>query len=338
MSAGFYIMAVALAAWQRGLSAGVAIALAATGLDIAADWFHPANPLARNFLVVNWGLGSLVLLGTAWLGATAGRQQRELAEQRDQLASFSAHMEEDMRQARVLQELLSGAAPEVPGLEIGTYLQPARILGGDAVDLALSPDGRLAVMVADVSGKGSPAALAGAVLIGMLDDAPDRFRSPAGALRFLNRRLAERLPDTMFVTMFYALLDPAAGRLTYAGAGHDPPLLVRGAPAPAELLPTGMALGLLPDSEYAERTLLLDPGDLLLCYTDGLTDVQDLDGRRLGAEGLKAHVARLSGRPAREATALLVRDVISEAASVPDDISLVAVSYSGAPLTSGGSR
>lgn len=337
MSTGFYFFAVMLAAWWEGLTAGLCVALLAAGLDIGADVVHPANPLAREFLPVNWYLDLLVFLGTAWLSATASRQAALIVQQRDRLAEFSAQVEEEMRAARELQQLLGGAVPELPTVEIGTYLQPARFLGGDAVDLSLAPDGPLAILIADVSGKGSPAALASAVLIGILDDAPERFRSPAGTLRYLNQHLVERLPGSMFVTVFYALLDPERGRLTYASAGHDPPLLLRvrdsGATTVEELLPTGIVLAVLPEAEFEERTEFLRPGDVLFCYTDGITDVQDLEGTRLGPDRLRDLVVSLAEEPARETVQAVVQQVTDNASCVPDDISLVVLRYrAGADL------
>lgn len=273
-------------------------------------------------------LGLLIAVG--WVALRLSRQQQSLSEQRDELARLNTHLEEDMRAAREIQELLLAPPPEHHAVEIGIYTQTARILGGDTADLALSPETgagrRMAVTVADVSGKGSPAALAGAVLVGMLDDAPARYTSPAETLSYLNERLAARLPDGLFVTLFHAVLDLDAGVLTYGNAGHDLPLLIRASGAMQELETTGMALGVMADAEFEERTVCLSAGDLLFCYTDGVTDHRAASGERFGRERLLAVLQAGASMPGPE----LVRTIAGKATGdeeLQDDVTLVAVRY-----------
>lgn len=331
--AALYLLAVVTAAWQRGIVAGLLVALLAGALNILANRPHPISPLGNITLPLNLSFGFLALVGAAWLGAMAGRQQQLLTEQRDQFAQLNAHLDDELRAARTLQQLLVAPVPQHPAFGIATLIQPALILGGDVVDLVLTPDGRLVCALADISGKGSPAALAGAVLIGLLDDAPERFKSPAATLNFLNERLAKRLPESMFVTMFYALLDLAPGKLTYASAGHDPPLLIRkksSCPtAVEELPPTGMVLGALPGEIFEEETVMMRPGDTLLLYTDGLTDVIDAEGERFGPDRLRELAAQQAGATAQEIAKAIADRVVETAVHIPDDISMVAIQYLG---------
>ena len=180
----------------------------------------------------------------------------------------------------------------------------------------------------------SPAALAAAVLVGLLEDAPGRYRSPAETLHYLNSRLAERLPNTSFVTMFYALLDLRTGEMSYSSAGHDPAILFR-ADGRFEALPaTGMVLGVTPAAEYREEKRTLAPGDLVFSYTDGLTDMRNEVGDRLGFERARYLVATRAKLPCSELVEAVVRAARDETATAPDDIMLVATRYLGAPSPS----
>ncbi|MBW8858029.1 MAG: serine/threonine-protein phosphatase [Bradyrhizobium sp.] len=178
-------------------------------------------------------------------------------------------------------------------MDIATFSATARILGGDTLDIAQRGT-HLAVLVGDVSGKGSPAALAAAVLAGLLDDCPTRFDSPARTLEYLNARLLNRLPPEMFVTALYLILDAATGKLLWANAGHERPFLLRagepGARTAEELgSDHGADLPLTLDahSAYRDRETLLRPGDGLFCYTDGLTDLRLATGKRFGIDPLR---------------------------------------------------
>jgi sigma-B regulation protein RsbU (phosphoserine phosphatase) len=328
-AAAFYVVPVGLTAWLWGNRAGVPIALAAATLNVATEWSHPDLPLPGEIMLVNQGVLATVFLVIAWLAALAGEKQRLLARQRGALARINTQMETEMRAARALQELLTPPPPRHPSIEIETFFRPARIVGGDAVDFALTPGGRLAIAVADVAGKGSPAALAGAVLIGMLADAPAREDSPADTLRYLNDRLVERLPDELFVTLFYALVDLATGELVYASAGHEPAILFPAAGGLEELMPTGTALGIQPEAEYRERSLRLAAGDSLFVYTDGILDLRQPSGERLGFDGLWPLVAKHLGVPCADLISGVAQDAGANSASRPDDITLVVVRYAG---------
>jgi sigma-B regulation protein RsbU (phosphoserine phosphatase) len=195
------------------------------------------------------------------------------------------------------------------------------------VYLTLTPDERLAIAVGDVSGKGSPAALAGAVLIGMLEESPHRFRSPSETLNDLNRRLVGCLPDEMFVTLFYGILDLRTGELVFTSAGHEWPFLLTPSGEREMLASSGLPLGLFPESEYADRRTRLRPDDLLFLYTDGLIDQRQADGERLGADRLFGLVGEACGGTCPELVEGVLQRAVEGTGEVGDDISMVAIRF-----------
>jgi sigma-B regulation protein RsbU (phosphoserine phosphatase) len=332
-ASSFYTLAVVVGAWGQGWRAGIGIPLAAGTLSALADARHPLHPKIDFYFILNQALNLGVFFFLAWLSGLAGRQQRNLGEQRDSLARISEQLEDELFAARGLQALMMDAPPEHPALDTGSCFESANILGGDASFLHLDPSGCLAFGVADVSGKGSPAALAAAVLVGLLEDAPGRYRSPSETLQYLNHRLAEKLPTTSFVTMFYALLDLRTGQLSYSSAGHDPAILFHADGRFESLTATGMVLGVSPDAIYREETRQLAPGDLVFCYTDGLTDMRNEEGNRLGFERARYLVATRAKQPCSEMVRSVLRAAREESATAPDDVMLVAVRYLGLPVS-----
>jgi sigma-B regulation protein RsbU (phosphoserine phosphatase) len=163
----------------------------------------------------------------------------------------------------------------------------------------------------------------------MLDDAAARYTSPAATLHCLNERLAARLPEGLFVTLFHGLLDLERGELLYAGGGHEFPLLVRASGALEELPATGMALGILPDTEFEERALALSPGDLLLCFTDGIIDQRLPSGERFGRERFQAAAREYSALTCPDLVRALLERGTAGVSECQDDITLVAVRYLG---------
>lgn len=251
--------------------------------------------------------------------------ERELYRSIYDLEWMNRRLENEMQTASQIQQAMIGAPPDHPSLDAEIYTRTARILGGDVLDTYLTSDDRLAIAVADVSGKGSPAALAGAALVGMLDDIPQRLHSPAETLDHLNRRLGSLLPGSMFITMFYALLDLKSGRLTYAQAGHEPSILVRQGGCQQELLFTGYPLGMFEDTAYEEREETLHAGDLLFCYTDGLIDQRLPHGSRVGIERLR----RLLRERSSSSSADLIRTALERfkigELDLNDDVTMLAL-------------
>lgn len=331
MSSAFYTLAVAVAAWGRYPLALVGVSLAAVALGTSANLSDGGGAL--RILAINQILNLAVYLGFGWLAMRVGQHERRLRAQRDAEQRHAAQLEEEMMAARAIQSLLFPPDPKYPHVDAAQLSVPARILGGDALFHSASGDGsRVAFGVADVTGKGSPAALLAAVLIGMLDEAPQRHESPAMVLAALNSRLADRLPEGRFITMFYGLIDGARGTLTYANAGHEPAILVRArGGSTEELSPTGMLLGISRDALYTQRRLPLEPGDLVFCYTDGLSDLRTREGEPLGTARL-SHLVRTAVADEAD-SATVIRRVYERAleliAPPSDDVTIVAVRYLG---------
>src|SRR4029453_5682402 len=167
-------------------------------------------------------------------------------------------IEQEMRVARSIQQAsLPEKVPDLEGWQITPFYQPAREVGGDFYDFFKLEDGRLGLIVGDATGKGVPAALVMASARSMLRAVAQTSTSPGDGLRRGNDPLATDIPPNMFVTCFYAILDPKSGNLTYANAGHDLPYLHHGGDC-QELRARGMPLGLMPKMSYEENEMVLD--------------------------------------------------------------------------------
>jgi len=200
-------------------------------------------------------------------------------------------LEQELEVARRIQQ--ASLPKEVPTLEewqIAPYYQPAREVGGDFYDFLDLADGRLGVVVGDATGKGVPAALMMASTRSTLRAVAQASESPGDALRRVNDPLATDIPSNMFVTCFYAILDPKSGTLSYANAGHDLPYLWHGGDC-EELRARGMPLGLMPGMSYEEKEMVLDAGETALFYSDGLVEAHDPEGEMFGFPRLRALIA-----------------------------------------------
>jgi len=204
-------------------------------------------------------------------------------------------VEQDLRVARSIQQAsLPREVPKLVGWQIVPYCQPAREVGGDFYDFHYLSEGRLGLVVGDATGKGVPAALVMTGVCAFLGGvATDSSASPGEVLARVNEALLTRIPPNMFVTCFYAILDPESGHLLYANAGHDLPYLCRGDDA-EELRARGMPLGLMPEMSYEEKETVLDAGEAALFYSDGLVEAHDPKGEMFGFPRLQALVAQHS--------------------------------------------
>jgi serine phosphatase RsbU (regulator of sigma subunit) len=199
------------------------------------------------------------------------RQQQQEAQERERI-------EQELRVARLIQQtLLPKTLPELPGYDVAAYYQPAREVGGDFYDFVDLEDGRLGLVVGDVTDKGVPAALVMATTRTMLRAAAQRLFSPGEVLQRVNDVLVADIPPNMFVTCLYAVLDPQSGRIVYANAGHDLPYRRRAGRSEGaeELRATGMPLGLMPGMGYEEKEIELAKGESVLFYSDGLVEAHD---------------------------------------------------------------
>lgn len=231
------------------------------------------------------------LLGNLAIQAAPAVRVAQLVSQQQAEAQERERIEQELRVARLIQQtLLPKAVPEPPGWQVVAYYQPAREVGGDFYDFIDLPDGRLGLVVGDVAGKGVPAALVMATTRSILRGAAQPAKSPGKVLEGANGMLCPDIPANMFVTCLYAILDPASGLLQYANAGHDLPYL-RHAGGVAELRATGMPLGLMPGMHYEDKEVLLEPGDDVLFYSDGLVEAHNPQQEMFGFPRLRKLVA-----------------------------------------------
>jgi serine phosphatase RsbU (regulator of sigma subunit)/predicted ester cyclase len=234
--------------------------------------------IVRGKIAEEWGEGS----GGALEVAEARLEQEVLKRER---------VEEELRVARSIQQAsLPKEVPALEGWQIAPYYQPAREVGGDFYDFHLLSEGRLGVVVGDATGKGVPAALVMSTTLGMLRLAAQSYSSPGEMLQRVNEALFANIPANMFVTCFYAVLDPESGLLRYANAGHDLPYLHHDGEA-KELRARGMPLGLMSSMGYEEMELVLEGGESVLFYSDGLVEAHDPEGEMFGFPRLRALIA-----------------------------------------------
>ena len=224
---------------------------------------------------------------------TQGSGLAELTQRRlEQEMRERERVEQEMRVARSIQQgSLPEGVPTLGGWQIDPYYQPAREVGGDFYEFYQLGDGRVGLAVGDGTGKGVPAAIlmtGTSAYLGGVTAASDS--SPGEALALANEALFARIPTNMFVTCFYAILDPKSASLTYANAGHDLPYLHRNGDA-EELRARGMPLGLMPGMGYEEREVSLSEGNCVLFYSDGLVEAHNPKGEMFGFPRLRALVA-----------------------------------------------
>ena len=197
-------------------------------------------------------------------------------------------IEQELRTAQDIQRsLLPKDIPLLPGWQIAPYYRPAREVGGDFYDFLPFEDGRVGIVIGDVTDKGVPAALVMAATHTMLRAVAQETISPGEALAKVNDLLYAEIPPMMFVTCFYAILDPGSGRLCYANAGQDLPYRQH-AENVSELRATGMPLGMMPGSYYEEYEVAVAPGESILFYSDGLVEAHDTKREMFGFPRLMA--------------------------------------------------
>jgi sigma-B regulation protein RsbU (phosphoserine phosphatase) len=210
-------------------------------------------------------------------------------------------LEREMQVAAEIQrQILPKGAPPVPGYQLVGWNLPARQVGGDYYDLLALPDGRVELVVGDVSGKGIPAALMVSTLHSALRLLLDHAGFGPSLLERLNRHILESSAPNKFITMLIAELEPASGILRYLNAGHNPGLLLRAGGRVEELSSGGIPLGLLPNSRYQPREVVVEPGDFLCIYSDGITEAESITEEEFGTERLIEILRQHGGRPLQE--------------------------------------
>jgi serine phosphatase RsbU (regulator of sigma subunit)/predicted ester cyclase len=224
-------------------------------------------------------------------------------------------VEQDLRVARSIQQAsLPKEVPQLEGWQISPRYRPAREVGGDFYDFHLLSEGRLGLVVGDATGKGIPAALVMSTTCGMLQAISQALDSsssaPGEVLERVNKTLVARIPSNMFVTCFYAILEPNSGRLLYANAGHDLPYLRRRSGDAEELRARGMPLGLMPQMGYEDKEIVLEGGEDVLFYSDGLVEAHDPKGEMFGFPRLRALIVE-HGEEERSLEEALLEDLYS---------------------------
>ena len=229
--------------------------------------------------------------------------------------------------SEIQQRFQPTAPPHVNGYELQGISFPCYEIGGDYYDFIERDDGRLVIALGDVSGKGTAAALLMSSLHAAIHAQSASHNTLSATISAVNRYLADNIPANRFVTLFYAELDPESGALSFLNAGHNPPLIVHSAGTVEQLASGGLPLGIKPDAEYREGRTQLQRGDVLVIYSDGVTEAVSPTGEEFGATRLYEVVSRNI-----EASAAGIRDRIessltkfAQGTSAADDITLVIV-------------
>ena len=267
------------------------------------------------------------------LAALAERMRRSnetmLEAQRKRLAL--EHLRQELELARQLQAgMLPLRRPMFPDrldVEVAAVMEPTSSVGGDLFDAFFIDEGRLFLCVGDVSGHGVPAALFMARAIGLMHIAAMGTDRPEVLLERINDELCIGNESSMFMTIFCGIFEVATGRLVYSNGGHCAPVVMRRGVASHLELPKGAMAGAMPAMRYSARETVLEPGDLLVCFTDGATEAADASGEEFSEERLLAVVAREAGGPLEGLLDAVRREVarFTGREALDDDFTLLAV-------------
>ncbi len=271
------------------------------------------------------------------LNALVAERTIELSEKNRALEDAQRDIRSDLEMAHSVQAaLVPSDLPEDPRADVAAFMTPALEVGGDFYDAFLTDDGRLAFAIADVSGKGIASALMMAVGRALLRSAANLHPDPSRAIASTNDQLCTMNPKELFITAFFGVIDLELGTLTYVNAGHDPPYVIRPNEAP-EMIPHtgGIALGVLPELNYAETTIPIDAGTALYLYTDGITEAENSNGQQFGRDRLEE---KLAAAPDEGPQALMdgilidLRKFTGDAKQF-DDITCMAVQFNGGAVS-----
>jgi len=252
----------------------------------------------------------------------------QMRKQIEHEATERGRLEHEMTVARDIQmELLPKSFPKIDGLDIFAFTVPARHVGGDCYDVIDIGDGRLAITIGDVSGKGTPAAILMANVQAAVR-ALSESGVPSGTLiERVNRLVHGYTEDSVFITFFYCVLDTKTGDLTYVNAGHNPPWIMRRDGTCDQLMEGGLVIGVMPGVLYEEGHTRLAPGDDLVLYTDGITEATNGDDEMFGEERLERLLMEHRHASAREIEEYVYTSIkdFAAGASQSDDLTMVVV-------------
>ena len=269
------------------------------------------------------------------LRVTIDRSLKNLAQWREALASRDrlVALENELSVARRMQRsILPTMFPKKRNCEVFASMQAARAVGGDFYDVVSLEEEYIGLAIADVSGKGVPAALFMMSSRTLLKGAAIGTLEPAAVLTETNNILSDDNASMMFVTVLYAIYNAETGRFLYASGGHDTPLVVHPDGSSTFLSRTnGVALGVIPEFEYVAESVLLKPGDTVLLYTDGVTEAQNAEGEQFGLGRLSRLFDGAPPRGAQEATERVFNAVKAFAGDAEqfDDITCLAMQRTG---------
>jgi len=269
------------------------------------------------------------------LEALVHDRTRDLEKKNELLEESKLRMEAELDIARSLQSaMLPQRLPQHPSYSGRAIMVPAREMGGDFYDFFPIGEDRIGLVIADVSGKGVPAAFFMAISRTVLQNSARDNRSAGECLADANTILCSQNPLDLFVTVFYGILDARTGILSYANGGHNPPVVIRNGGQLTVVPRTGgMAMGVISDLPYAEGEITLQPDDTLFLYTDGISEAMNRDGREFTEERLHASLSD-SHQQSVEVVVTSVTNAVSafvDGAPQSDDITCLVVRYRGPP-------
>jgi serine phosphatase RsbU (regulator of sigma subunit)/anti-sigma regulatory factor (Ser/Thr protein kinase) len=261
----------------------------------------------------------------------------QLVREQQAEAATRQRFEQELEVARLIQQnFLPKQLPDLPGWQVSAYYRPAREVGGDFYDVIPLPGDRVGFVIGDVTDKGVPAALVMAATRSVLRASAQRLVEPGAVLELVNEHLVPDMPEKMFVTCLYGVLEPDTGRFRFANAGHDLPY-VKTDGGSAELRARGMPLGLMPGMTYEESETVLAPGESLLLHSDGVVEAHSPEGAMFGFPRLKEAVATYPG--GGELIDRVLEDLHEHTgpdAEQEDDITMMTLARSARGSSSGG--
>ncbi|MBK5108172.1 MAG: SpoIIE family protein phosphatase [Anaerolineales bacterium] len=296
-------------------------------------------PLITQGQLIGWlGLGSrlseqkysfddkVLLSRLAIQVAPTVRVAQLVAEQQAEAIERERLDQELLVASRIQTGLLPKTLPELDGWHVSAFYQPAREVGGDFYEFEYFEDGRLGIFVGDVTDKGIPAALVMATTRTLLKAAAGEVQSPGTVLARVNNLLVADIPDNMFVTCFYAIIEPAAGKMVFANAGHNLPFRLTNQEV-MEIKAAGMPLGMMPDMEYDVHEMIIEPGDEMIFYSDGLVEAHNTEREMFGSQRLMNLFADFSGKEGILIDHLMdeLQEFIGDDQEQEDDITIVGV-------------
>jgi serine phosphatase RsbU (regulator of sigma subunit)/anti-sigma regulatory factor (Ser/Thr protein kinase) len=236
------------------------------------------------------------LLDSLAAQAAPALQVAQLVRRQEAEARARERIEQELRVATLIQQnFLPKQLPDYEGWQVAAHYRPAREVGGDFYDFIELPDGRLGIVIGDVTDKGVPAAMVMAATRSVLRASAGRLVRPGEVLSRVNELMCPDMPSKMFVTCLYGVLDVDTGKLVFANAGHNLPY-VRTETGTVELRATGMPLGLMPGIEYEETEAMLEPGQSMLLHSDGVAEAHGETGEMFGFPRLQDVVGARAGR------------------------------------------